>query len=131
MYVQVVRLSTIILRVSDLDVAVAFWRDLVGLELQFSGGEFAFLEAGGVQLALNHPEILRPQQSQTEIVFEVDDINEAFSELRGRGVPFEVEPRAVTESEGRVLMAAHFSDPDGHYASITGWVDQGEVDVPS
>ena len=118
------RVSTIILRVSDLEAAVAFWRDLVGLELQFSSGGFAFLGAGDVQLALNRPERHRPQKSQTEIVFEVDDISETFSQMRGRGVPFEVEPRAVTQSDGRVLMAAHFSDPDGHYASITGWIGQ-------
>jgi catechol 2,3-dioxygenase-like lactoylglutathione lyase family enzyme len=41
-----VRLSNIILRVSDLGESVAFWRDLVGLELSWSADEFAFFSIG-------------------------------------------------------------------------------------
>jgi catechol 2,3-dioxygenase-like lactoylglutathione lyase family enzyme len=118
-----VRFSNIILRVSDLGESVAFWRDLVGLELKWSGDEFAFFAVGESQLTLNRPLEFEDETSNTEIVFEVDDVHAVVTEMRDRGVPFEVEPRAVTSDGERTLFAAHFRDPDGHAASVTGWVE--------
>jgi len=117
------RLSSVILRVSEMDRSVAFWRDSVGLELTWSGGEFAFFTIGESQLVLNQPAVYESQVSDTEIVFEVSDIGETFATMRDAGVPFEVDPRPVTSDGERSLLAAHFRDPDGHLASLTGWVD--------
>jgi catechol 2,3-dioxygenase-like lactoylglutathione lyase family enzyme len=117
------RLSTVILRVSDLEESVGFWRDRVGLDLGFASEEFAFLTLGDVQFALNQPEVFRSQTSDTEVVIEVDDVSEAYASMKERGVPFEVEPRPVTSDGQRTLLAAHFRDPDGHAASVTGWVE--------
>ncbi|HEX2405061.1 MAG TPA: VOC family protein [Acidimicrobiia bacterium] len=117
------RLSNIILRVADIGESVAFWRDLVGLDLSWSGDEFAFFAIGDNQLTLNQPLVFEDQASDTEIVFEAEDVHSAVSAMRERGVPFEVEPRAVTTDGERTLYAAHFRDPDGHVASVTGWVE--------
>jgi catechol 2,3-dioxygenase-like lactoylglutathione lyase family enzyme len=119
-----VRLSNVILRVSDMESAIAFWRDLVGLELVWAGDEFAFFALGDSQLVLNQPEHYVRQESDTEVVLEVDDIAAAFAEMRDKGVPFEVEPRPVTGDGSRQLLATHFRDPDGHLASVTGWVEE-------
>lgn len=112
-----------ILRVSDLDESVVFWRDRVGLDLAFASDEFAFFALGEVQLALNQPEVFQAQTSDTEVVIEVDDVSVAYTSMRERGVPFEVEPRPVTSDGRRTLLAAHFRDPDGHAASVTGWIE--------
>ena len=117
------KLSNVILRVSDIEASVAFWRDNVGLDLSWSSGEFAFLVVGDNQLALNQPLVFEPQVNDTELVFEVDDVRSVFADMKQRGVPFEVEPRAVTSDGERTLIAAHFRDPDGHLASVTGWVE--------
>lgn len=85
--------SHIILRVTDMDRSVAFYRDAVGLEV-----------------------------TATEIVIEVDDVLATFRDMSAREVPFEVEPRAVTADGSKELHAAHFHDPDGHLWSITGWI---------
>jgi catechol 2,3-dioxygenase-like lactoylglutathione lyase family enzyme len=121
-----VRLGNVILRVSDLAGSIVFWRDLVGLELRWSGDEFAFFAIGDSQLTLNQPLVFEDQTSDTEIVFEVEDVHSIISEMRERGVPFDVEPRAVTSDGERTLFAAHFRDPDGHVASVTGWVEGTE-----
>jgi catechol 2,3-dioxygenase-like lactoylglutathione lyase family enzyme len=117
------KLSNVILRVEDLDVSLEFWRDKVGLDLQWATGEFAFLSLGNVNLMLNRPEVFESQVSDTEIVLEVDDLMTTHAEMSERGVPFEVEPRPVTTDGERTLLAAHFRDPDGHLASVTGWVE--------
>ncbi|HEX5696918.1 MAG TPA: VOC family protein [Acidimicrobiia bacterium] len=118
------RLSNVILRVSDMESAVAFWRDRVGLHLVWAGDEFAFFAVGDSQLVLNQPEHYERQESDTEVVLEVDDMAAAFTEMREKGVPFEVDPRPVTSDGSRQLLATHFRDPDGHLASITGWVEE-------
>lgn len=116
------RITTVILRVTDLDRAIDFWSEVVGLDVSRSVESFAFLEGGGVQLALNEVDGLELDTSLTEIVFELDDVRSEYDEMARRGVPFEVELRPVTEMGGRRLLAAHFRDPDGHVASVSGWV---------
>jgi methylmalonyl-CoA/ethylmalonyl-CoA epimerase len=120
---RLMRLSNIILRVSDMDASVGFWRDQVGLELLWSSPEFSFLMLGDTQLALNQPVEFEPQASDTEMVLEVDDVKAEHLAMTERGVRFEVEPRMVMSDGERTLLATHFRDPDGHLASITGWVD--------
>lgn len=116
------RLSQVILRVTDLDESVEFWTDTVGLSLSGKAGSFAFLNAGDVQLILNQVDDRPDDASLTEIVFEVADIHRDHQALVQRGVPFEIEPRPVTSDGDRELWAAHFRDPDGHLASVVGWV---------
>jgi catechol 2,3-dioxygenase-like lactoylglutathione lyase family enzyme len=116
------KVSTVILRTSDLDRSVGFWTEKVGLLLLGRHEAFAFLDAGSIQLALNQVEDEVEDHSMTEVVLEVDDMSAAYVEMTARGVPFEVEPRVVTSDGSRSLLAAHFYDPDGHGASITGWV---------
>jgi catechol 2,3-dioxygenase-like lactoylglutathione lyase family enzyme len=111
------RIGTIMLGVEDLDRSLVFYRDTLGLSVQFSSAEFAFLDAGGVALALRQTSNLPgPVELRTELVFHVDDIDAAYSLLRQRGVAFRVEPRIVTGDQ----LAADFRDPDGHVLSIFG-----------
>ncbi|HET9258729.1 MAG TPA: VOC family protein [Acidimicrobiia bacterium] len=115
-------IARIILRVSDLERAVGFWKDQVGFEVVMDAGAFVFLGSGPAQLVLNGVDEVVEDESLTELVIEVEDIGTAHAEMSDRGVPFEVEPRMVTGDGERELWAAHFRDPDGHLASITGWV---------
>jgi catechol 2,3-dioxygenase-like lactoylglutathione lyase family enzyme len=117
------KVSTVILRTPDLDRAVGFWSEKVGLALLGRHEAFAFLDGGSVQLALNQVDRQIDDHSMTEVVLEVEDVSVSYRELSERGVPFEIEPRTVTSDGVRTLLAAHFYDPDGHAGSITGWVD--------
>jgi len=123
--------STVILRTSDLDRAVGFWSEKVGLALLGRHEAFAFLDAGSVQLALNQIDHEIEDHSMTEVVLEVEDVSAAYHVLSKRGVPFEIEPRTVTSDGVRTLLAAHFYDPDGHAGSITGWVEGTADESPA
>lgn len=115
-------MERLILRVSNLDSSITFWTEKVGFELTGRGGAFAFIDAGAVQLALNEIDDRPDDASLTEIVLAADDVRRAYDEMAGRGVPFEVELRPVTSDGSHELWAAHFRDPDGHLASVTGWI---------
>jgi len=115
------RLANVIILVSDLDRAERFYRDTLGLkETGRIEGEFVFLDAGGVALAIRATG-RAPVPGDGELSFEVPDVLSAYESLRSR-VAFSRAPRAVTGSDTRDLYAANFSDPDGHLLSITGWV---------
>jgi metallothiol transferase len=116
------KVAHVILRVADLAESTAFYRDLVGLELVSESPAFAFFDGGSISVALNANPGQPRDDTLTEIALEVDDVAAAFAEMSGRGVAFAVELRPVVEQDGRSLLAAHFSDPDGHTWSATGWV---------
>ena len=115
--------SHVILRVTDMDRSVSFYRDAVGLEVLTASPVFSFFDAGSIRVALNVFDEPGPSAT-TEIVLEVDDVVATYQRMHAHGVPFEVEPRTVTTDGSRELHAAHFRDPDGHLWSITGWIDQ-------
>ena len=116
--VSLSRVSVLMLGVTDLGRSVAFYRDTLGLPLRGTGGEFAFLDAGGVTLGLRQTPDLPPSSDErrVEVVFSVDDIEAAHASLRSRGVEFRRAPRLVTSDQ----HAADFRDPDGHVLSIFG-----------
>lgn len=125
------RVSHVILRVSNMARSVAFYRNGVGMTVQSANDEFAALDGGGVTLLLNKPE--RPPggesaglASLTEIVLEVPDVRSAYEAFKARGVAFRVDPRPVTSDGSRDLLAADFRDPDGHVLSLTGWVPRAK-----
>jgi predicted enzyme related to lactoylglutathione lyase len=96
----------------DLDVAVAFFRDVVGLELRRrDGDEWAEFDAGPVRLALHRSD--DPPASGTA-VFRVDDLDGARRALEQRGAVFD---DFVGEVEGFARFAT-FRDPDGDPVQI-------------
>jgi len=115
---EALRLGTVMLGVREMDRSVAFYRDRLGLAVQFGSAEFSFLSAGGVALVLRAAAGLEPAGDArwSELVFHVEDIDAAYRQLRERGIEFRVEPRVVTGEQ----LAADFRDPDGHVLSILG-----------
>jgi catechol 2,3-dioxygenase-like lactoylglutathione lyase family enzyme len=93
----------------DLDAAVAFYRDVVGLTLEVRhGDDWAAFDAGPVRLAL-HGTTAEPPPSGT-VVFAVDDLDLERRRLEAAGVRFD---EHVGEVDGRVRFAS-FRDPDGN-----------------
>lgn len=116
------RIGNLILPVSDLGRSVKFYCDTLRIRQVGSvPGDFAFLDAGSLTLALHQSNVSVPR-CNCEVSFQVDDIHATYEELRAKGVAFRVPPRVVTEDADRQLFAADFRDPDGHVLSIAGWV---------
>lgn len=112
------KIGVIMLRVAELNRATHFYRDQLGLELSNSTGEFAFLRAGGITLALTTelPKSVNGRYEGVEVVFAVDHVRAAYRELGKRGVHFSHDPHVVTGAN----WAANFADPDGHSLSVFG-----------
>jgi len=103
--------------VSDVDRAVEFYRDVLGLRYLFGFPGMAFFDCGGVRLYLAKPE--KPELDRTSIVYyRVPDTAIAADTLRAKGVTFEQEPRAVHKDEKHELWLGFFKDTEGNNVAL-------------
>lgn len=105
--------------VDDMDQAVAFYRDVLGLPVKYGSADWVELDAGNVTIALRRhgsgPEG-RPELAVGAggtPVFEVEDIEAAKAELEGKGVRF----IGGIFAYGSVKLAV-FEDPNGNVLQI-------------
>jgi predicted enzyme related to lactoylglutathione lyase len=112
------KITLVVLGVSDLSKSVAFYRDQAGFELQNQFEAFAFFSAGPIMLMLNgglrRPD--RPLAGAVEIVVAAESVTAAHRQLIDRGCSFINEPREVTPGS----WATTFEDPDGHWLTLFG-----------
>jgi predicted enzyme related to lactoylglutathione lyase len=101
---------------------VAFFRDLVGLELQVSDPEFHFarFDAGIGFAVAGGGEELSPGAPQPDrlsgIGFVVEDVDAAYREMKAKGVRFTMEPSRQPWG-GYMAM---FADPEGNVFYLDG-----------
>lgn len=105
--------------VADIDRAVAFYRDVLGLALLFQvpGQPMAFFDCGGVRLYLGVPSS-PDYKANSFLYYRVGDIEAAYQRLSAKGVKFLHEPRVVHKTGTSELWMTGFQDPDGNYAQI-------------
>jgi len=106
--------------VSNLDDALEFYGDVLGLSVQLDSRENNWIELGREEphekLALYVPSIHDKRQpgGDTGIVFETDDIYELHRRLVDEGVEFKLKPQ---RQRWGGLMAI-FLDPDGNELTV-------------
>jgi predicted enzyme related to lactoylglutathione lyase len=99
----------------DMDEAVAFYRDVLGLDLTARFGEdWSEFDVGGSRVALHGSRGMAPPNEGATVVFEVDDLDATMRALQGRGVRFEGEVTEVPES-GRFVS---LRDPAGNLVQM-------------
>ena len=116
--IQLGPLGQIALTVANLDAAVAFYRDAVGLPFLFAFPNLAFFDCGGVRLMISMPEAGEVVANGATLYFAVGDIQAACAQLQARGVPFVDAPHAIADMGSYTLWMAFFRDPDGHLLAI-------------
>jgi catechol 2,3-dioxygenase-like lactoylglutathione lyase family enzyme len=105
--------------VTDLDRAIAFYRDVleIPLLLRVPGQPMAFFASGDVRLYLGIPE--SPEFTSKQVIyFRVDDIDAEHARLAKAGVEFVGVPHIVSRSGNTETWMAFFRDPDGHYLTL-------------
>ncbi len=118
-------LDYVVLVVADLDRALSFYTDVLGLPLKHRSGAFAQLETGRTRLALFERSAMAetlglaieaPSKSAPgfELGFLVDDVDRAYAELVAGGA----EPVTVPTDRAWGQRTAYVRDPDGHLVEL-------------
>ena len=105
--------------ITDLDQAVAFYRDVLGLKHLFNAPpSMAFFACGQIRLMLSRVEKPEAERFSAAIYFTVEDIHSANQNLVRRGVVFEAEPRLLAKMPDHELWMAFFRDPDKNLLAL-------------
>ncbi|MDW3218101.1 MAG: VOC family protein [Acidimicrobiales bacterium] len=120
---SVTHLRQVALHVDDMERAVAFYRDVVGLGLiaRFDPPGLAFFDIGGTRL------LLEAGAPSSLIYLGVDDVAATTDRLRGAGVTIESEPHVILVDEagqfgppGEAEEMAFFRDSEGNLVGLAG-----------
>ena len=124
---KVKRIDHVAIVVEDLETALGFWRDTLGLDLDHveevpdQKSSVAFMPTGGSEIELVRPTtgdsgIARYLQKRGpgihHICFEVEDLEAALAELKGKGVKL-INEEPLAGSGGKKLAFIHPSSANG------------------
>jgi catechol 2,3-dioxygenase-like lactoylglutathione lyase family enzyme len=112
------QIGQIAITVQDLDRAVAFYRDKLGMRYLFSASSLAFFDCAGVRLMLSTPEPGQAHSGNSIVYFTVDDIDAAYRELSARGVPFDDQPHIIANMGTYDLWMAFLRDSEHNLLGI-------------
>lgn len=119
------RIGQIAVSVKNLEKAKRFYQEALGIPFLFDAPGMAFFQCGDTRLMLGVPEKPEFDPPSSILYFRVDDINEAHTTLRGRGVEFVEEPRLVHRAPDHELWLAFFRDIDGNTLALMSEVRSG------
>ncbi len=101
--------------VHDIERAVRFHRDTLGLPLLFQAPpSLAFFQVGPVRLMLSPPENAEQDHPGSFLYFRVKDIEQQHRTLVRRGVKFVDQPHRVHAAADYDLWMTFFHDPDNN-----------------
>src|SRR5215471_2736114 len=78
--------------VADMDKAIKFYRDVLGLQLKFQSPGWSEFFTGATTLAL-HPASDKNPAGKVELGFTVSDLEAFYSEMSASGVRFSMPPK--------------------------------------
>ncbi len=112
-------ISQLLIPVDDLDRAVPFYRDVLGLQFLFSAPpQMAFFQCGDIRLLVGVPPAGQAAQRGSTVYFQVADIESVFASLNEKGVKFRGAPHIVHRTSSSELWLAEFTDFDGNQLAL-------------
>jgi methylmalonyl-CoA/ethylmalonyl-CoA epimerase len=113
------RIGQIAMNAHDLDRAIRFYSDALGLPFLFRAPpQLAFFDCGGVRLLLDVPEDKEFAHPGSVLYFAVDDIQQMHQLLLSRGVRFRQGPHLVAKLPDREVWMAFFDDTEGNVLAL-------------
>jgi predicted enzyme related to lactoylglutathione lyase len=112
-------IAQIAITVKDVQQALVFYRDILGLEFLFSAGpDLAFLNADGVRLMLTTPQGAGTIGKNSGLYFKVSDIEAVHQTIVERGAENERAPQLAAKMPDHELWIGFVRDPDGNLVGL-------------
>jgi methylmalonyl-CoA/ethylmalonyl-CoA epimerase len=107
-------IGQIALTVRELDRAITFYRDTLGLPFLFQVPGLAFFNCHGIRLMLGRDEGPPRDPHGTTLYFKTDNLPAAFGLLKERGVKVVREPHLIAKMPDHELWMAFCQDTEGN-----------------
>jgi methylmalonyl-CoA/ethylmalonyl-CoA epimerase len=112
-------IGQIAINVRDLERAVTFYRDTLGMRFLFQApGGLAFFDAGGVRLMLGVAEKQEFDHPSSILYYRVPDILAAHETLTSRGVTFIDTPHLIARLPDHELWMTFFRDSEENVLAL-------------
>jgi len=105
-----IKTVNITFHVSDFQVAVSFYENTLDLQKKTQWRTYAVFDLCGTMLGLEPGGERGGKKGVPDIYLQVDNVDNTYRELKGKGVKFLTEPK--DQSWG--ARTAKFADPDGN-----------------
>jgi methylmalonyl-CoA/ethylmalonyl-CoA epimerase len=115
------QIGQIAIHADDLDRAVTFYRDTLGMRFLFKASPpgLAFFDCGGIRLMLDAvKEKDSNERISSMLYYKVGDLNALYETLLSRGVKFESKPHLIAKMPDHELWMAFFRDSEGNMAGL-------------
>lgn len=121
------QIGQIFVNVQDLDRAITFYRDTLGMKFLFQAPpNMAFFGCGSVRLMLGIADRPELNHAASIIYYKVSDIQETHQTLKASGVKFIVEPHLVAKMPAYDLWLADFYDSENNILALMCEVPRAE-----
>jgi methylmalonyl-CoA/ethylmalonyl-CoA epimerase len=116
---MVQKIGQLALVFKDIPAAIAFYRDILGLNFLFSAGpQLAFFDCGGIMLMFSRAEKPEFDHPNNIVYLNVGDIQRAYESLLAKNVAFEQSPKLVAPLPAFDLWMAFFRDPENNLLAL-------------
>lgn len=113
------QIGQIAVPVGDIERAVAFYRDTLGMRFLFQAPPgLGFFDCAGVRLMLDAPAKAQGESFSSIIYYKVADLQAAYEVLQARGVTFDAKPHLIAKLPDHELWMAFFRDPDRNLLAL-------------
>ena len=114
------QIGQIALHADNLDRAVAFYRDTLGMRFLFQvPPALAFFDCGGIRLMIDAiKEQETPERISSMLYYKVADLTATYETLVSRGVTFESKPHLIAKMPDHELWMAFFRDSEQNLVGL-------------
>ncbi len=117
--IELTQIGQIAINVHDLQRAIAFYRDTLGMRFLFQApGGLAFFDVGGVRLMLGIAEKEEFSHPASILYYKVADIGAAYDTLKSRDVSFIDEPHLIAKLPDHELWMTFFRDSEENILAL-------------
>lgn len=108
------RIGQIAVPVKNIESAIEFYKEVLGLPLLFNTESMAFFDCNGQRLLLSLPEKNEYANSSSVIYFQVEDIKKSVEKFVEKGVSFIDQPHVVAKMGDTETWMTFFKDTEGN-----------------
>lgn len=122
---NITKVGQVAVPVKDLERAVIFYKEQLGLQLLFQTDNMAFFDCNGLRLLLSLPEKEDFSRASSVFYFHVENIQVAFKDFKAKKIVFTDEPHLVAKMGQTETWMVFFEDTEGNTHALMSEVNIG------